>query len=249
MVRDDLEARGLRVFSVSAASGAGMPALVFAMAEIVGQARAERPVVETKRIVIRPPGSTAAASSTITETPRAGACAARSPSAGCVRPTSATTRPSASSPTASTGSASRTRLVKLGAHEGDTVLIGPADNAVVFDFKPSVEAGAEMLGRRGEDERLREERPAATRRRDIEEKMPERSESETRADVARRIDRFQGRHTQDGHQLGHRPDVLRDRLQGRPRLGRRRVTVAGRWIAAPSSATPVASSSRSARRR
>ncbi len=59
----------------------------------------------------------------------------------------------------------------------------------MFDFKPSVEAGAEMLGRRGEDERLREERPSATRRRDIQEQMPERSETETRADVARRIDR------------------------------------------------------------
>ena len=42
-----------------------------------------------------------------------------------------------------------------------------ADDAVVFDFKPSIEAGAEMLGRRGEDERLREERPAAQRRRDL----------------------------------------------------------------------------------
>ena len=46
-----------------------------------------------------------------------------------------------------------------------------------------------MLGRRGEDERLREERPSSTRRRDIQEQMPERSETETRADVARRIDR------------------------------------------------------------
>jgi GTP-binding protein len=59
----------------------------------------------------------------------------------------------------------------------------------VFDFKPGIDAGAEMLGRRGEDERLREERPAATRRKDIQEQMPERSETETRADVARRIDR------------------------------------------------------------
>ena len=46
-----------------------------------------------------------------------------------------------------------------------------------------------MLGRRGEDERLREERPSATRRRDIQEQMPSRGETETRADVARRIDR------------------------------------------------------------
>ena len=46
-----------------------------------------------------------------------------------------------------------------------------------------------MLGRRGEDQRFDEERPAARRRRDIQEAMPERAETETRADVARRLDR------------------------------------------------------------
>ena len=46
------------------------------------------------------------------------------------------------------------RLVELGAEEGDTVLIGDPDNAVVFDFKPGVDAGAENLARRGEDQRF-----------------------------------------------------------------------------------------------
>jgi len=69
------------------------------------------------------------------------------------------------------------------------VIIGDPENAVVFDFRPSVETGAEMLGRRGEDQRFSEERPAARRRRAIEEAMTERAEGETRADVARRIDR------------------------------------------------------------
>jgi GTP-binding protein len=68
------------------------------------------------------------------------------------------------------------------------VLIGHPDDAVVFDFKPSIEAGAEMLGRRGEDQRFDEDRPAAQRRREIDEAMPERGETESRADVARRID-------------------------------------------------------------
>ena len=45
-----------------------------------------------------------------------------------------------------------------------------------------------MLGRRGEDQRFEEKRPAAGRRRAIQEAMPERGEAETRADVARRID-------------------------------------------------------------
>jgi GTP-binding protein len=57
------------------------------------------------------------------------------------------------------------RLLELGARPGDGVAIGGAD-AVVFDFAPQLEAGAEILSRRGEDQRLLEERPAATRRRD-----------------------------------------------------------------------------------
>jgi GTP-binding protein len=80
------------------------------------------------------------------------------------------------------------RLAQMGAQEGDAVIIGPEDNSVVFDFKPSIEAGAEMLGRRGEDERLREARPARDRRRDIAEGMETKAEEEARADVARRLD-------------------------------------------------------------
>jgi len=85
-----------------------------------------------------------------------------------------------------------TKLVQLGAVEGDAVLIGHPDDAVVFDFKPGIDAGVEMLGRRGEDQRFDEKRPAAGRRRAIQEAMPERGETETRADVARRIDHPSG---------------------------------------------------------
>jgi len=81
-----------------------------------------------------------------------------------------------------------TRLLELGAEEGDAVLIGSPDDAVVFDFQPGVDAGVEMLGRRGEDQRFEESRPAARRRRDIEAAMDDRAEGEARADVARRID-------------------------------------------------------------
>jgi GTP-binding protein len=81
------------------------------------------------------------------------------------------------------------RLVQMGAVEGDAVLIGHPDNAVVFDFKPGIDAGAEILARRGEDQRFDESRPAAQRRRAIDEAMGDRAEGETRADVARRLDR------------------------------------------------------------
>jgi len=80
------------------------------------------------------------------------------------------------------------RLVALGAVEGDAVLIGHQDNAVVFDFRPGIDAGVEMLDRRGEDQRFEESRPAERRRREIDTAMPDRAEVEARADVARRID-------------------------------------------------------------
>ena len=57
------------------------------------------------------------------------------------------------------------RLLELGAQPGDGVAIGGAD-AVIFDFAPQIEIGAEILSRRGEDQRLIEERPAAQRRRE-----------------------------------------------------------------------------------
>jgi GTP-binding protein len=37
---------------------------------------------------------------------------------------------------------------------------------VIFDFAPQIEIGAEILSRRGADQRLAEERPAARRRRE-----------------------------------------------------------------------------------
>jgi GTPase len=37
---------------------------------------------------------------------------------------------------------------------------------VIFDFAPQIEIGSEILSRRGEDQRLTEERPAARRRRE-----------------------------------------------------------------------------------
>ena len=47
-------------------------------------------------------------------------------------------------------------LVKAGAVAGDTVLIGAADDAVVFDWEPTLVSGAELLGQRGSDLRLQD---------------------------------------------------------------------------------------------
>ena len=193
MVVDDLRERGLRVFPVSAASGAGLRELTFAMAEIVQAARADRPVVEATRIVLRPPSLDGGRDFAVTES--ADGWRVRG-----LKPERWVRQTDFSNDEAVGFLADRLnrlgveqRLVELGAEEGDTVIIGPEHNSVVFDFKPNIEAGAEMLGRRGEDQRFDESRPAAQRRREIDEAMEGRAEGETRADVARRLDRA-GKH-------------------------------------------------------
>ncbi len=187
IVLEDLEARGLRVLPVSAASGEGMRELMFAMAGIVEAARVAEPTVEATRIVLRPRGVDGADDFTVKETGEGWRVRGEKPERW-VRQTDF------SNDEAVGFLADRlnrlgveARLVALGAVEGDTVLIGHPDDAVVFDFKPGLDAGAENLARRGEDSRFDESRPAARRRRDIQEGMADRGEGETRADVARRL--------------------------------------------------------------
>ncbi|MGZ5406009.1 MAG: GTPase ObgE, partial [Nocardioides sp.] len=195
IVIEDLEARGLRVFPVSAASGEGVRDLTFAMAGIVEAARAARPLEEATRIVLRPPGADGSEDFTVTETadPSTGA-GQRGWRVRGSKPERWIRQTDFSNDEAVGFLADRldrlgveARLVKLGALEGDTVLIGDPDDAVVFDFKPGMDAGAENLARRGEDHRFDDPRPAAQRRREIQEGLEERGEGETRADVARRL--------------------------------------------------------------
>ncbi|MCH1867249.1 GTPase ObgE [Nocardioides sp. CFH 31398] len=205
MTAADLRDRGLRVFEVSAASGEGLRELSFAMAGIVRAAREAAPSTAPTRIVLRPtvtvPGGP---EFDVVETDEGWRVRGTKPERW-VRQTDF------SNEEAVGFLADRldrlgveARLLELGAEEGDAVLIGPESDSVVFDFKPGVAAGAEMLGRRGEDQRFTEERPAAARRRSIQEGYEERDEVETRADVARRYDEEQReqRAARKGRDLG-----------------------------------------------
>lgn len=106
MVRPELEARGYRVFEVSAVAHKGLNELSYALGGIVAEARAAQPVQEATRIVIRPK-AVDDSGFTVTAEEGSTASAARSPNAGCARPTSPTTRLSATSPTGSPASVSR----------------------------------------------------------------------------------------------------------------------------------------------
>jgi len=189
IVTPDFQERGLHPMAVSAASHEGLRELSFAMAEIVARSRKDRPTVKPTRIVIRPPEVTGGADFTIRQTGEGWRVRGEKPERW-VRQTDF------SNDEAVGFLADRLnrlgveeQLLELGAEEGDAVLIGDVDNAVVFDFKPMMQSGAELLGRRGEDARFDESRPAARRRRAIDEALDAREEGETRADVARRLDR------------------------------------------------------------
>ncbi len=186
IVTPDFAERGLTVIPVSAASHEGLRELSFAMAELVLRSRREKPVVEPARIVIRPTGTSGGPEFTIKETGEGWRVRGEKPERW-VRQTDF------SNDEAVGFLADRLnrlgveeRLLQLGAEEGDTVLIGDVKNAVVFDFRPMMNAGAELLSRRGEDQRFEESRPAAQRRRAIDEAFGDRAEGESRADVARR---------------------------------------------------------------
>ncbi|MQW76608.1 GTPase ObgE [Nocardioides sp. dk4132] len=185
---EELRERGLRVFPVSAASGEGLKELTFAMAEIVAATRAAQPTVEAERIVLRPRSVDGGDDFTITETPDGWRVRGSKPERWVRQTDFSNDEAVGFLGDRLNRLGVETRLAKMGAQEGDAVIIGAEDNSVVFDFRPGIDAGAEMLGRRGEDQRFDESRPAAGRRREIDELMPERGENETRADVARRLD-------------------------------------------------------------
>ncbi len=189
IVHEDFEARGLTVIPVSAATREGLRELSFAMAELVARSRREKPAAEPTRIVIRPPAAAGGPEFTVKETGEGWRVRG-------VKPERWVRQTDFSNDEAVGFLADRLnrlgveeKLLQLGAEEGDAVLIGDVENAVVFDFKPMMEAGAELLSRRGEDHRFEESRPAAQRRRAIEEAYAARAEGESRADVARRRDR------------------------------------------------------------
>ncbi|MEV7404076.1 GTPase ObgE [Streptomyces sp. NPDC091267] len=169
MIRPDLEARGYRVFEVSAVARTGLKELSFALAGVIAEARAAKPVEEATRIVIRPKAVDDAGFTVVLEDDGIYRVRGEKPERW-VRQTDF------NNDEAVGYLADRLNrlgvedaLRKAGARAGDGVAIGAEDNAVVFDWEPTVTAGAEMLGRRGEDHRLEEPRPAAQRRRDRED--------------------------------------------------------------------------------
>ena len=154
LVRPDLEARGLPVFEVSAATHEGLRQLTYALSDIVREARAAAPALESTRIVLRPRAVDDTGFTVAREGPRF--------RVDGVKPERWVRQTDFSNDEAVGYLADRLArlgvekaLAEQGAEPGDEVLIGPEDDAVVFDWEPTLEAGAELLyGPRGSDPRL-----------------------------------------------------------------------------------------------
>ena len=153
LVRPDLEARGLRVFDVSAVSHAGLRELSFALAGIVEAARAQQPVEAPVRAVLRPKPVDEAPFTLTFEDDHYVVRGAKPER--WVRQTDFTVDEAVGYLADRLNRLGvEQALLELGAHEGDEVVIGDGDDAVVFDWEPTVAGGAEHLGPRGSDDRL-----------------------------------------------------------------------------------------------
>jgi GTPase len=150
MVKAEIEARGVKVLIVSAASREGLRELSFAMAELVEQARAARPVEEATRIVLRP---RAVDDSGFTVTKEGSQFVVRGD-----RPERWIQQTDFTNDEAVGYLADRlnrlgveAELAKAGAEPGDEIVIGE----VSFDWEPGMLSGAEhRIGPRGTDARL-----------------------------------------------------------------------------------------------
>ena len=158
MVAPIIKEMGYEVYPVSAGSREGLQDLIYAMSRLVTEARLQAPIEEATRIVIRPRAANNAGF-----TLEMG----RNDEGEEIfivkgeKPERWTKQTDFRNAEAIGYLADRLHalgvekaLYQAGAKPGDLVQIGSDESAVEFAWEPSIEAGAELLGPRGADQRL-----------------------------------------------------------------------------------------------
>lgn len=192
MVRSELEAAGYRTFEVSAVSRKGLRELSFAMAELVKEERERRSQIEEApvRQVIRPIAVDDAGFDIVREETAEGPIYRVLGS----KPQRWVLQTDFSNDEAVGYLADRLerlgveeQLFSMGAHPGDTIVIGPDDNSVVFDWDPTMVGGAELLGARGTDMRLEDDQRATRKERKaaFHERMDAKAEARAELEAER----------------------------------------------------------------
>jgi len=177
-VKADLEARGYKVFLVSAASREGLKELNYALADLVTEARKEREAIPAKPRITLMQKKRNEGSFTITKEQWDGEDMYRIVG---VKPERWVAQTQFGNEEAVGYLGDRlaklgieAELYKAGAIAGSTVVIGEGKQGVIFDWEPTIASAAELItGPRGTDMRIdqRDRRTTPERRREYKELM------------------------------------------------------------------------------
>ncbi|MDO5646235.1 MAG: GTPase ObgE [Dermabacter sp.] len=172
MVRSQLEERGMPVLEVSAVSRKGLRELALTLGDLVTREREKAPAPADAPVQVLTPRAEDSSTFTITPEQFEGRIAYRIRGD---KPERWVRQTAFANDEAVGFLADRLNrlgiedaLFKKGAKAGDTVVIGPGEDAVVFDWEPTMVGGAEFLGSRGSDVRLEDHsRPTRADKREV----------------------------------------------------------------------------------
>ena len=150
----ELEARGLTVCRVSAATTEGLRDLAFTMASVIAEARAAAPPPEPTRLVLRPEPVAGPDFEIVSTGENSFRVIGAKPRRWILQTDFSNDEAVGYLADRLARLGIEEALAKAGAAPGAEVLIGAEDNAVVFDWDPDVPAEGATLGPRGTDTRL-----------------------------------------------------------------------------------------------
>jgi GTPase len=153
LVKPDLQARGLTVCEVSAATREGLRELAFTMAGVITATRAAAPVAEPTRLVIRPEPVAGPEFEVIRAGENRFMIRGEKPRRWILQTDFSNDEAVGYLADRLARLGIEEALAEAGAKPGAEVLIGEEDNAVVFDWDPQMPTGA-GFGPRGTDSRL-----------------------------------------------------------------------------------------------
>ena len=154
LVEPELEARGLTVHRVSAASTEGLRDLAFTMAAVIAAARAAAPALEPTRLVLRPEPIAGPSFEVVAAGENTFFIRGEKPRRWILQTDFSNDEAVGYLADRLAKLGIEEALVKAGAAAGAEVLIGDEENAVVFDWAPDLPAERAGLGPRGTDRRL-----------------------------------------------------------------------------------------------
>ncbi|PIE27202.1 MAG: GTPase ObgE [Micrococcales bacterium] len=168
LVAPELKSRGYRVHEISTVTHAGLRELTFAMADLVAQARSAAPDLTPTRVVLRPaPVDEAGFEVTYEASLDAYRVRGDKPERWVTQTDFANDEAVGYLGDRLARLGVEDALLEAGAVAGSTVLIGPGEDAVVFDWEPTITSGGVARAPRGTDVRLADnQRPTRQDKRD-----------------------------------------------------------------------------------